>query len=352
VRIAFWLLQLTLLASMSPAQFFDANSILGNAGIGSAAMNLTGPETLSVTSNAQGFYSFRWLMPGQYVVTPTLSDYTFAPASSSVTIGNGFVGWVSFAATANETGLVASPASFTLITAGATQQLQVEASYSNGTSNDVTSSATYASNSTSVATVSQSGLVTAVATGNATVIASYGGLASSVSIVVSIPPPTYSISGSAGAASATIAIAGVSAAQTTASSTGAYSFFSLLAGSYIITPSLAGYTFSPASQSITITNANVSGVNFIATPPYVNLTWGAGTIQNPASGQVVAGYNVYRSSVSGGPYTQLNATPVVGLAYTDSAVSPGQTWYYVCSTIDSLGDVSSYSSQAAATLPD
>jgi Bacterial Ig-like domain (group 2) len=349
--MAFWLLQLTLLASMSQAQF---DAIFGNAGIASAAINLTGPETISVTSSYQGYYSFRWLTPGQYVVTPTLSGYTFTPTSTSITVGEGVgIGFVSFRATSNETGLVASPASFTLTTAGATQQLQVEATYSNGTSADVTSGATYASNSTSVAAVSQSGLVTAVGTGNATVIASYGGLASSVSITVSIPVPTYSISGSAGAASATVVVAGAATAQITASSTGAFSLSGLPSGTYTITPSLAESTFVPTSQPITITNANVTGVNFIATttPSSVNLTWGAGTIQNPASGQAVAGYNVYRGPVAGGPYTQLNSSPVAGLTYVDSAVSSGQTWYYVCTTVDSLGNVSADSNQAVATLP-
>src|ERR1700749_5163512 len=90
-----------------------------------------------------------------------------------------------------EAGLKPPPASITLNAAGATKQLTVEATYSDESSVNVTSSATYASNSTSVATVSQSGLVTAVGKGSATVIASYGGLASSVSITVSIPTATY-----------------------------------------------------------------------------------------------------------------------------------------------------------------
>jgi hypothetical protein len=97
----------------------------------------------------------------------------------------------------------------------------------------------------------------------------------------------------------------------------------------------------------------VAGINFTATAAshLVDLTWAPGSIQNPAPGQVVIGYNVYRASVSGGPYTKLNSSPVSGLTYTDDAVTAGQTLYYVCSTVDNLGDVSPYSNQAVAAVP-
>ena len=362
-RSAFWLLQIAALLSICAFQL-DAHSLSGNAGVESAAMNLTG-ESWTVTADSAGNYSFRKLPPGNYTVTPSLSGYAFSPASRSVTIDNASVNSVNFIAIAINTtitDLVASPASLLLTAAGATQQLTAQASSASGASTNVTSRATYASNSTSVATVSQGGLVTAVGIGHATVIASYGGLSSSVSIAVNIPSATYSLSGSAGVASATIAISGAAGpagtegaaeASTTASGIGTFSFSSLPTGSYTITPSLAGYSFTPSSQSATITSANVSGVNFAATATAhsVDLSWGAGTIKDPVSGQVVVGYNVYRSAVSGGPYTQLNPSPTSGLSFVDNAVSAGQTLYYVCSTVDSLGNISGYSNQATATVP-
>jgi inhibitor of cysteine peptidase len=290
------------------------------------------------------------------MVTPSLSGYRFNPVSRTVTLTTTNIGSINFTATAvapTETSVVASPAALSFTAAGASEQLQVEATYSNETSQNVTSTSTYASNNGSVATVSQGGLVTAVGNGRATIVASYGNLASSVSVTVNIPGVTYSISGSAGIGSATVTLAGASIAATTASGSGTYNFSGLAPGNYTITPSLSGYTFSPPSQSAIITNANVSGVNFTSsqTPHSVGLTWGAGTIQNPLTGQVVVGYDIYRASVSGGPYTRLNSSPVAGLTYIDSAVSAGQTWYYVCSTVDNLGNISGYSNQAAATIP-
>jgi len=47
---------------------------------------------------------------------------------------------------------------------------------------------------------------------------------------------------------------------------GQYTLANLIAGSYTVTPYRLGYTFSPASRLATITNDNVTGVNFTATP--------------------------------------------------------------------------------------
>lgn len=78
----------------------------------------------------------------------------------------------------------------------------------------------------------------------------------------------------------------------------------------------------------------------------VVLTWDASTSPD------VVGYNVYRSGVSGGPYTELNGSlPVAGLTYTDTAVLAGQTYYYVVTAVDSEGIESAYSNEASASVP-
>jgi fibronectin type 3 domain-containing protein len=70
-----------------------------------------------------------------------------------------------------------------------------------------------------------------------------------------------------------------------------------------------------------------------------------------ASTSVVSGYNVYRSSVSGGPYTKLNSSLDAGNTFTDSSVSSGQTYYYVVTAVDSNSMESIYSNQATAVIP-
>ena len=77
----------------------------------------------------------------------------------------------------------------------------------------------------------------------------------------------------------------------------------------------------------------------------VSLNWTASTSSS------VTGYNVYRGTTSGGTYTKLNSTPVSGTSYTDTAVQAGQTYYYVCTAVDSSSNESVYSSQAQGTVP-
>jgi serine protease len=80
--------------------------------------------------------------------------------------------------------------------------------------------------------------------------------------------PTYSISGtittSAGTAIPGVIVSTGSATATTNSS-GAYTLSGLSNGTYTLTPSLGGYTFSPASRSVTVNSADVTGQDFTGT---------------------------------------------------------------------------------------
>jgi len=82
-------------------------------------------------------------------------------------------------------------------------------------------------------------------------------------------PVTYSLSGTISPASvgagATVTLSGAASASTTADSGGNFSFTSLNNGTYTVTPSSTTATFSPTSQAITISSANVTGVSFTAT---------------------------------------------------------------------------------------
>lgn len=80
--------------------------------------------------------------------------------------------------------IAATPAPVVLAQ-GATQQLKITAAFNDRSMQDVTASATYASSSTAVATVSAAGLVTAVSAGSATITASYQGQTVTAQITVS-----------------------------------------------------------------------------------------------------------------------------------------------------------------------
>lgn len=76
--------------------------------------------------------------------------------------------------------------------------------------------------------------------------------------------PTFSIAGSVGFAGsgATISLTGTSSATATADGSGNYQFSGLANGSYTVTPTKNSLVFAPSSRTVTINNANVTGINF------------------------------------------------------------------------------------------
>jgi len=79
------------------------------------------------------------------------------------------------------------------------------------------------------------------------------GIVSGKSAADTTPPQTYNISGlitpGSGGSGATIKLSGAASASTTVNGSGAFTFSGLANGTYTLTPSRAGYTFSPTSQN-------------------------------------------------------------------------------------------------------
>jgi fibronectin type 3 domain-containing protein len=101
---------------------------------------------------------------------------------------------------------------------------------------------------------------------------------------------------------------------------------------------------SSASNLTGAGGANPGQSNFVSAHD-VTLNWSASI----SSG--VAGYNVYRGSVSGGPYVKVNSSVVTVTTYNDSTVQPGQTYFYTVTSVN-LSDVeSSYSNEVMAPIP-
>jgi fibronectin type 3 domain-containing protein len=105
------------------------------------------------------------------------------------------------------------------------------------------------------------------------------------------------------------------------------------AESDIVTVTSQADTTKSASASVTV-----------AAPHSVNLTW------SPSSSSGVVAYNVYRGTVTGGPYNLLKSG-ISSTSYTDSNVQSGNTYYYVTTAVDSSGAESVYSDQATAAIP-
>src|SRR5579863_804470 len=97
---------------------------------------------------------------------------------------------------------------------------------------------------------------------------------------------TFTLSGNVGPtpglSGVTMTLSGSATATTTTDSSGNYSFPNLLNGSYTVTPSKSGFTFSPTSLPVTINSANSTTNNFTATS---TSSWSiSGTISPAASG--------------------------------------------------------------------
>jgi fibronectin type 3 domain-containing protein len=66
----------------------------------------------------------------------------------------------------------------------------------------------------------------------------------------------------------------------------------------------------------------------------------------------VVGYDVYRSTTNGGPYTQINGGNVTALTYIDLTVIAGTTYYYVVTAIASDNSTQSVNSnQCTSVIP-
>src|SRR5205823_9007998 len=72
------------------------------------------------------------------------------------------------------------------------------------------------------------------------------------------------ISPATGGSGTILTLGGAATATTTADSTGSFTFSGLPNGKYTIVPSYTGFTFTPTSQTATVSGANVTGVNFTA----------------------------------------------------------------------------------------
>lgn len=332
-----------------PQTYNISGTISPVAGGNGATVTLSGAASATTIANGSGNYTFSGLANGTYTVTPSHAGYTFNPTSLSVTVSG-----------AN----ITSGLNFTATAQGGTHSIS-------GTISPVTggSGATVTLSGAASATTTADGAgnynFTGLANGNYAVTPSHTGYTFSPTVqavtvnganvtglnFTATAFQTFSISGTispaAGGSGATVMLSGAASASTTANSSGNYMFTGLVNGTYTATPSNAGYTFTPVNRSVTINGANVSAVNFTATPQQAH----SATLSWTASTSAVSDYNVYRGTVNGGPYTLINLSLVTGPSYTDTTAQSGFTYYYVTTAVGGSGVESVYSNQVTAIIP-
>jgi hypothetical protein len=253
-------------------------TISGNAGTTSATVTA---GSATATSDASSNYTLSGLTAGTYTVTPSKSGCTFSPVSSSVTVGPNATG-VNFTATCGSgdtqlTSGVTLTGQSVLKSAWKYYYITVPAGATNLTfaTSSATADVDIYTQVNAKPTLSTYICRPYTSSGNETCSATnpaagtwwlgvYGYAAGSFSVTatVTVSTPTYSISGNVGTSGATVT-AGSGSATSDGSSN--YTIANLANGTYTVTPSKSGCTFSPASSSVTVNGANVTGVNFTAT---------------------------------------------------------------------------------------
>lgn len=108
--------------------------------------------------------------------------------------------------------------------------------------------------------------------------------------------------------------------------------------------SVSGNVSIVSNASGSPANVTLSGAGVQPTTHSVALNWTAST-------STVSGYNVYRSTTNGSGYSIISSGLVGTLAYVDSTVQNGTTYYYVTTAVDKNGNESKYSNQATAVIP-
>ncbi|MFZ3210109.1 MAG: carboxypeptidase regulatory-like domain-containing protein [Terriglobales bacterium] len=304
---------------------YSISGTISGAGGNGATVTLSGASSATVTASTTGTYTFSNLTNGSYTVTPSKSGFSFTPASQAATVSSASVTGINFSTgTYSISGTISGAGGngATVTLSGASSATVTASATGTASSATITASTTGTASSATV-TASATGTYTFsnLANGSYTVTASKSGFtftpASQAATVnnasvsgINFSTVTYSISGTisgAGGNGATVTLSGASSATATASSTGTYTFSNLANGSYTVAPSKSGFTFTPASQAATVSNASVPGINFST----VTVTYSiSGTISGTAgNGATVTLSGASSATVTGsatGTYTFSN----------------------------------------------
>jgi hypothetical protein len=250
-------------------------SLCGNISSGSSSV----PTTVTTSPSGQQIsVDGTTLVAPQVFNWPAGSSHTLGvPSPQSVGTGTRYL-FSSWNDGGTQTHSITAPTTSSTYTASFTPQYQLTTSaspsgggivpnclagcwYNSGTSTSVTATANagYTFNSWSGAINSTANPAEVTMTGAKTVTANFTGTA------------YYSISGTVNAPSGAgipgvlLTLGGAGTNSTTTNSSGNYSFTGAANGSYTITPSMAGYTFTPTSRVVTVNGVSLSGQIFSGT---------------------------------------------------------------------------------------
>ncbi len=245
------------------AQTYSLSGAVTFNSSGLAGVQVTAGGSSTTTNNAGG-YILSGLSSGIYTVTPTLANYIFTPTSQNIDLTNGNASNVNFSAV-----LVTHVVSGRVVAAGGAALAGVSLSINGSTllSDNNGNYRIALANGGYTLTASLSGYTFNPASQPINV----NGADVSVPDIVATPvtAATYSITvhvvdaAQAALSGVSLALGDAATASGSTDAGGNYTFSGLANGSYTVTPTKSGYSFTPASLSLTINGAN-GAANFTA----------------------------------------------------------------------------------------
>jgi len=236
--------------------FTSAQLITGNAGIAGAILTWNDITAKTTNSDVNGDYSLAVSYNWNGTVTPTLAGYTFSPTS---------LAYANVIANQPSQNYVATPVTYTI--SGNAGVAGVTLSWMDGTAKTVIADGIGAY--TFTVSYNWTGTVTPSLAGYTFLPANlaYTNVKADQPVQnYTATPITYTISGNAGVAGVNLSWTDGVAKSATSGIGGAYSLAVSYNWSGTVTPSLAGYTFSPVNFVYTNVLADQTVQNYAATP--------------------------------------------------------------------------------------
>jgi hypothetical protein len=166
----------------APAGALTISGAITPSGAGTGTtLTLSGTANATSSPDSSGNYSFTNLTNGSYTVTPSKNGVVFTPTSQTVTL-NGSNTTANFAAASLQSISVA-PVNPT-IQAGNSQAFTATGTYTDGSTQNITSQVTWSSATTSVATINGSGLASSIAGGSTVITAAQAPVSGNTTLTV------------------------------------------------------------------------------------------------------------------------------------------------------------------------
>ena len=274
---------------------------------GPTTVTLIGVTSATATTDSSGNYTFSGLPAGSYTLTPSKKGFTFSPSVRLVTASSANLTGVDF--TVNQPPVIISISGFISPAAtGAATTVTLSGATSATATTDRSGKYTFSGLPAGSYTLTPSKTGFTFSPSVRLVTASSANL-TGVDFTVNQPPVIISISGfispAATGAATTVTLSGATSATATTDRSGKYTFSGLSAGSYTLTPSKTGFTFSPSTRTVTASNANLTGINFTAGSAGQR---SGPLVINGQNGTIIEGLRI--TSSSGTCVTILNSTNI------------------------------------------